>query len=181
MNILLVSSASGKMPSGRALCLRRKPEHNVRTSLRKINCASPAYKGTTHSGNVPEQRNAPNQVALEPIVYFYMVLNVFILVEIPTKLIATQDPNAGQTRTNAEPDKANTNADRKSFSKNIPNASSNHADTIPVPLDVSCAISNDQSSIITSKGLLFIIKLQVSTYFQSADYLTLCDSASSPS
>ena len=28
-------------------------------------------------------------------------------------------PNAGQTRTNAEPDKASTNADRKSFSKDI--------------------------------------------------------------
>ena len=90
-------------------------------------------------------------------------------------------PNAGQPRSNAEPDKASTNADRKSFSKNIPNASSNHADINPVPLDVSCAISNDQSSIITSKGLLPRIKLQVSTNFQSADCLTLCDSASSHS
>ncbi|XP_063717837.1 uncharacterized protein LOC134844942 [Symsagittifera roscoffensis] len=63
----------------------------------------------------------------------------------------------------------------------MPNASSNHADINPVPLDVSCAISNDQSSIITSKGLLPIIKLQVSTDFQSADCLTLCDSASSHS
>ena len=83
------------MPSGRALCLRRKPEHNVRSSLRKTKCSSPAYKGTTHSGNVPEQRNAPNQVALALIVYFSMVLNVFILVKIPTKMIATQNPNAG--------------------------------------------------------------------------------------
>ena len=56
-----------------------------------------------------------------------------------------------------------------------------HAVINPVPLDVSCAISNDQLSIITSKGLLPIIKLQVSTYFQSADCLTLCDSASSHS
>ena len=82
-----------------------------------------------------------------------MVLNVFILVQIPTKDSHTR-LNAGQTRTNAEPDKASTNADRISFSKNIPNSSSNHADTIPVPLDVSCAISNNQSSIITSKGLV---------------------------
>ena len=67
------------------------------------------------------------------------------------------------------------------MSKNIPNASSNHADINTVPLDVSCAISNGQSSIITSKGLLPIIKLQVSTDFQSADSLTLCDSASSHS
>ena len=66
--------------------------------------------------------------------------------------------NAGETRYIAEPDKA-TNADRKSFSKNIPNASSNHAETKLVPLDVGCAISNDQSSIITSKRLLSIIKL----------------------
>ena len=90
-------------------------------------------------------------------------------------------PNDGQTRSNAEPDKAITNGDRKSFSKNIPNASSNHADINPVPLDVGCAISNDQSSIITSKWLLPIIKLQVSTEFQSADCLTLCESASSHS
>ena len=79
------------MPCGSVLCLRRKLQHNVRNSLRKTNCASPAYKGTTHSGNVPEQRNAPNQVALAPIVYFSMVLNVFILVEIRTKMIAIQD------------------------------------------------------------------------------------------
>ena len=32
------------MPSGTALCLRRKPEHNVRTSRRTANCASPSYK-----------------------------------------------------------------------------------------------------------------------------------------
>ena len=32
-----------------------------------------------NSGNVPEQKNAPNQVALAPIVYFSMLLNVFIL------------------------------------------------------------------------------------------------------
>ena len=90
-------------------------------------------------------------------------------------------PNAGQTRTNAVPDKASTNADRKSSRKNIPNASSNQADTNHVPLDVSCAISNVQSSIITSKGLLPIIKLQVSASFQSADWLALCESASSQS
>ena len=48
-------------------------------------------------------------------------------------------------------------------------------------MDVSCAISNDQSLIITSKGLLPITKLQVSTDLQSADCLTLCDSASSHS
>ena len=159
------------------LCLKRKLQHNVRNSLRKTNSASPAYKGTTHSGNVPEQRNAPNQVALAPIVYFSMGLNVFFLVEIRTKMIAKQDP----TLVNQESDKASTNADRKSFSKNIPNANSNHEDINPVPLDVSCAISNDQSSIITSKGLLPIIKLQVSTDSQSADCLTLCDSASSHS
>ena len=99
----------------------------------------------------------------------------------PDKNDSHTRPNAGQPRSNAEPDKASINADRKSFSKNIPNASSNHADINPVPLDVSCAISNDQSSIITSKGLLPIIKLQVSTDFQSADCLTLCDSASSHS
>ena len=69
---------------------KRKPQHNVRNSLRKINCASPGYKGTTHSGNVPEQRNEPNQVALASIVYLSMVLNMFILIEIPTKLIDTQ-------------------------------------------------------------------------------------------
>ena len=80
------------MPCGSALCLRRKPQHNVQNSLRKTNWASPAYKGTTHSGNVPEQRNAPNQVALAPIVYFSMVLNVSILVKISTKMIAIQDP-----------------------------------------------------------------------------------------
>ena len=99
----------------------------------------------------------------------------------PDKNDSHTRPNAGQPKSNTEPDKASTNADRKSFSKNIPNASSNHADINPVPLDVSCAISNDQSSIITSKGLLPIIKLQVSTDFQSADCLTLCDSASSHS
>ena len=38
------------------------------------------------------QRNAPNQVALAPIVCFCMVLNVFFLVEIRTKMIAIQDP-----------------------------------------------------------------------------------------
>ena len=177
LNIFLVSSAKGNMPCGSALCLRRKPQHNVQNSLRKTNCASPAYKGTTHSGNVIEQRNAPNQVAPAPIVYFSMVLNVFILVGTRQNDSHTR-PNAGQTRTNAEPDKASTKADRKSFSKNILNASSNHADTNPVQLDVSCAISNDEFSIITSKGLLPIIKLQVSTDFQSADCLTLCDSAS---
>ena len=90
-------------------------------------------------------------------------------------------PNAGQTGTIAEPDKASTNVDRKSFRKNIPNASLNHADTNPVPLDVNCAFSNVQSSIITSKGLLHIIKLQLSSDFQSADCLTLCESASSHS
>ena len=97
-------------------------------------------------------------------------------------MIAIQDPtrNPSEMRTNAEPDKA-TKVDRKLFSKNIPNANSNQADTNPVPLDISCAISNDQSSIITSKGLLPIIKLQVSTDFQSADCLTLCDSATSHS
>ena len=57
----------------------------------------------------------------------------------PDKNISQTRPNAGETRTNAEPDKA-TNAN-------------------PVPLDVSCAISNDQSSTITSKGLLPIIEL----------------------
>ena len=41
--------------------------------------------------------------------------------------------------------------------------------------------SNDRSSIITSKRSLPIIKLKVSTDFQSADCLTLCDSASSHS
>ena len=82
-------------------------------------------------------------------------------------------PKAGKTRTNAEQDKANTNADRKSFSKNIPKASSNHADSNSAPLEVSCSISNDPSSIITSKVLLLIIKLQVSIDFQSADCLTL--------
>ena len=140
------------MPCGRALYLKRKHHHNVRNSLWKTNCASPAYKGATHSGNIPEQRNAPNQVALAPIVYFSMVLNVFILVEIPTKRIATHDLTLVKQEL-MQPDKASTNADRKSFSKNIPNSSLNHADTNPVPLDVSCAISNDQSSIITSKGL----------------------------
>ena len=83
-------------------------------------------------------------------------------------MIVTQD-SAGQTGTIAEPDEASTNGDRKSFSKNIPNASSNHADTNSAPLVVSCAISNDQSSIITSKGLLPINKLQFSTDSQSAD------------
>ena len=58
-------------------------------------------------------------------------------------------PNTGQTRTNAGPDKANTNAERKTFSKSKPNASSNHADTNPAPLDLGCAIPNDHSSIIT--------------------------------
>ena len=82
----------GNMPCGSVPCLRRKLQHNVRNSLRKTNCASPAYKGTTHSGNVPEQKNAPNQVALAPIVYFSMGLNVFFLVEIRTKMIAIQDP-----------------------------------------------------------------------------------------
>ena len=110
-----------------------------------------------------------------------MVLNVFILAEIRKKNDSHTKINAGQTRSNAEPDKSSTNADRKSFSKNIPNACSNHSDINPVPLDIKCAISNDQSSIITSKGLLPIIKLQVSTDFQSADCLTLCDSASSHS
>ena len=80
------------MPCGSALCLSRHPQHSVRKALRKTKCASPAYNGTTLSGNVPEQRNAPNQVALAPIVYFSMVLNVFILVEIPTKMITKQDP-----------------------------------------------------------------------------------------
>ena len=89
--------------------------------------------------------------------------------------------SAGQTRTNAEPDKASTNADGKSFSKNIPNANWNHADTNPAPLVVSCAIFNDQSSIITSKGLQPIIQLQVSTDFQRADCSKLRDSASSHS
>ena len=92
LNILLVSTARGNMPCGRALYLKRKHHHNVRNSLRKTNCASPGYKGTTHSGNVPEQRNAPSQVALAPIVYFSMVLNVFFLVKIRTKMIAIQDP-----------------------------------------------------------------------------------------
>ena len=92
LNILLVSSARGNMPCGSALCLRRKTQHNVRNSLRKTKCASPAYKGTTHSSNVPDQRNAPNQVELAPIVYFSIVLNVFILFEIRTKMIAIQDP-----------------------------------------------------------------------------------------
>ena len=91
-NILLVSSARGNMPCGSVLCLRRKLQHNVRNSLRKTNCAFPAYKRTTHSGKVSEQRNAPNQVALTPIVYSSMGLNVFFLVEIRTKMIAIQDP-----------------------------------------------------------------------------------------
>ena len=76
---------TGKHACESVLCLRRKPQQNVQNSLRKKNCASPAYKGTTHSGNVPEQRNTPNQVALPPIVYFSMVLNLFILLEIVTK------------------------------------------------------------------------------------------------
>ena len=82
LNILLVSSARANMPCGSVPCLRRKLQHNVQKSLRKTNCASPAYEATTHSGNVPEQKNAPNQVALG---YFSMGLNVFSLVEIRTK------------------------------------------------------------------------------------------------
>ena len=87
----------------------------------------------------------------------------------------------GQTRSNGRSDKTIANADRKSFSKNIPNANSNQADTNPAQFDVSCANSNDHSLIITSKGLLPIIKLQVSTDLQSADCSTLCDSAISHS
>ena len=36
LNILLVSSTRGNMSCGSALCLRRKLQHNVRNSLRKL-------------------------------------------------------------------------------------------------------------------------------------------------
>ena len=88
----------------------------------------------------------------------------------PDKTDNHESLKTGQTKANAGPDEANTNADRKPFSKVISNANLNHADTHPAPVDVSCAISNEHSSIITSKGLLPINKLQVSTNFQSAHF-----------
>ena len=70
---------------------KEKTSTQCANSLRKTNFASPTYKGTTRSSSVPEQMNALNQVTLATIVYFSMVLNVFILVEIRTKTIVTQD------------------------------------------------------------------------------------------
>ena len=72
----------------------------------------------------------------------------------PDKTDSHANPNIGQTRTQAGPDKAKTYADRKAFDKNTPNARSHHADTNPFPADVSCATSNDHSSIITWKRIL---------------------------
>ena len=180
MNNLRVSSARGNMPCGSVLCLRRKPQHNVRNSLRKTNCASPAYNNHAFR-QCPRAKNCtkPGCIGTHSVL-LHGAERVY-----PNRHHDKKDShtriNAGQTRTNAEPDKASTNADSKSFSKNIPSANSYHSDTNPVPLHESCAISNDQSSIITSKGLLPIVKLQVSTGFQCADCLTLCDSASSHS
>ena len=102
--------------------------------------------------------------------------------QIPDKTDSHASPNTGQTRSNAGPDETKTNSDRtKSFSKNLPNASSNHSDLNPIPVDVNCTIFSVHFSVITSKWLLPIIRLQASTNFHNADCLTLCDSATSHS
>ena len=163
------------MLCGSALCSRIKQQHNERRSLWKTNSASTPYKETripalSSSKEVHQPRcTSTHSVHLHIAERVYQSRN-------NNKTDKLASPNTGQTRTNAGPDKANKKAGRKTSSKNIPNASSNHADTNPAQLDVSCAISNDRSLTILSKRLLPIIKLQVSTDFQKADCLTLCDS-----
>ena len=75
---------------------------------------------------------------------------------------------AGQTRTNAEPDKAITNADRKSFSK----SSCRH-----LSRSVGCKLRNLERPIINHNIKRVTAHNQAPRFpdFQSADCLILCD------
>ena len=58
--------------------IKEKTESQRAKFLWKTTCASIAYKGLTQCGSVLEQKNALSYDALAPLVYLYMVLNVFI-------------------------------------------------------------------------------------------------------